>query len=81
MRRACSGDYYCLRETVIAEKRKLSLVSRHHLLFGNLHENQHQPSERRDVPALLNPLGRFDPSTCAWQHGAPSTAAAAVRAA
>lgn len=87
MRRACSRDYYCLREAVIAEKMKLSLISCHHLLFGNSHENQHQktvkskllrrpePSERRDAPALPKPLGRVEPSTCAWQHGEPSTRA------
>lgn len=76
MRRACSGDYYRLRETVIAEERKRSLISCHHWLFANLHENQHQktvksqllrrpePRERRDVPALRKPPGRLEPSTC-----------------
>lgn len=40
IRQACSSDYYCLRETVIAEKMKHSFISHHHSLFGNLHENQ-----------------------------------------
>lgn len=40
IRRACSRHYYCLRETVIAEKTKLSLVSRCHLVFAILNENQ-----------------------------------------
>lgn len=40
IRQACSRHDYCLRETVIAEKTKLSPVSRLHLLFGIVNENQ-----------------------------------------
>lgn len=40
IRRACSRDYYCLRETVIAGKMKRSFISPHHSLSANLQANQ-----------------------------------------
>lgn len=55
IRRACSRDYYCLREAVIAEEMKLSFISHHHS-----HENQLAAIETSNA-AKCNLLQRPEP--------------------